>query len=61
LDLLIKSPQGARAEQQEFNITLGRSLDPSAGEADLLPQDITRVLLNLVSNGFYPATKRKAH
>ena len=37
-----------------------RSLDPVAGEVDLFPQDITRVLLNLISNGFYAATKRKA-
>jgi two-component system NtrC family sensor kinase len=51
---------GARAEQQGFNITLERSLDPAAGEVDLFPQDITRVLLNLISNGFYAATKRKA-
>ena len=50
---------GARAEKQGFNITLERSLDPSAGEADVFPQDITRVLLNLISNGFYAATKRK--
>jgi GAF domain-containing protein len=51
---------GARAEQQGFNITLERSLDPAAGEVDAFPQDITRVLLNLISNGFYAATKRKA-
>ena len=51
---------GARAEKQGFNITLDRSLDPGAGEADIFPQDITRVLLNLISNGFYAATKRKA-
>ena len=51
---------GARAEKQGFNITLDRSFDPAAGEADLFPQDITRVLLNLISNGFYAATKRKA-
>ncbi|MGA6938669.1 MAG: ATP-binding protein, partial [Pseudolabrys sp.] len=51
---------GARAEKQGFNITLERSLDPTAGEADVFPQDITRVLLNLISNGFYAATKRKA-
>jgi two-component system NtrC family sensor kinase len=50
---------GARAEQQGFNITLERSLDPAAGEVDIFPQDITRVLLNLISNGFYAATKRK--
>ena len=51
---------GARAEKQGFNITLQRSLDPAAGEADVFPQDITRVLLNLISNGFYAATKRRA-
>ena len=50
---------GARAEKQGFNITLERSFDPTAGEADVFPQDITRVLLNLISNGFYAATKRK--
>ena len=52
---------GARAEKQGFNITLERSFDPTAGEADVFPQEITRVLLNLISNGFYAATKRKAH
>jgi two-component system, NtrC family, sensor kinase len=51
---------GARAEKQSFEITLERSFDPAAGEADLFPQEITRVLLNLISNGFYAATKRKA-
>ena len=51
---------GARAEKQGFNIALERSFDPAAGEADLFPQEITRVLLNLISNGFYAATKRKA-
>ncbi|MGB8042937.1 MAG: GAF domain-containing protein [Pseudolabrys sp.] len=50
---------GARAEKQGFNITLQRSFDPGAGEVDLFPQEITRVLLNLISNGFYAATKRK--
>jgi signal transduction histidine kinase len=51
---------GARAEKQGFNITLERSLDPAAGEVDVFPQDITRVLLNLIANGFYAATKRKS-
>jgi two-component system, NtrC family, sensor kinase len=51
---------GARAEKQGFNITMERSLDPAAGEADVFPQDITRALLNLISNGFYAATKRSA-
>src|SRR6202166_1215830 len=50
---------GARAEKAGFNITLKRDLDPAAGMIDLYPQEITRVFLNLISNGFYAAAKRK--
>ncbi len=50
---------GARAEKSGFNITLQRDFDPAAGMIDLYPQEITRVFLNLISNGFYAATKRK--
>jgi two-component system, NtrC family, sensor kinase len=50
---------GARAEKSGFNITLQRDLDPSAGIIDLYPQEITRVFLNLISNGFYAAHKRR--
>ena len=50
---------GARAEKAGFSITLKRELDPAAGMIDIYPQEITRVLLNLISNGFYAATKRK--
>jgi signal transduction histidine kinase len=51
---------GARAEKQGFNIKLERALDPAAGQVDCFKQEITRVLLNLISNGFYAASKRKA-
>jgi signal transduction histidine kinase len=51
---------GARAEKGDFNITLERSFDPATGEVNLLPQEITRVLLNLISNSFYATTQRKA-
>jgi GAF domain-containing protein len=50
---------GARAEKEGFNITLERSFDPTAGEVDLYPQEITRVFLNLIANGFYATTKRR--
>jgi signal transduction histidine kinase len=50
---------GARAERPSFNVTLERDLDPTAGMADIYPQEITRVFLNLISNGFYAAAKRK--
>jgi len=50
---------GARAEKAGFNIKLERNLDPSAGALDLYPQEITRAFLNLISNGFYAASKQK--
>jgi two-component system NtrC family sensor kinase len=51
---------GARAEKEGFSITLQRDLDASVGMADVYPQEITRALLNLISNAFYATTKRKA-
>jgi two-component system, NtrC family, sensor kinase len=50
---------GARAEKPGFNITMQRNLDPQAGLIDLYPQEITRVFLNLISNGFYAANRRR--
>ena len=50
---------GARAEKPNFNVTMQRSFDPAVGIADVYPQEITRVLLNLISNGFYATAKRK--
>ena len=50
---------GARAQDQNFNITLERDLDRNIAPIELVPQDMTRVLLNLFGNGFYAATKRR--
>jgi two-component system NtrC family sensor kinase len=50
---------GARAEKSGFNVTIEKSLDPRAGAADIYRQEMTRVLLNLISNAFYATTKRK--
>jgi GAF domain-containing protein len=50
---------GARAEKPQFNVTLQRDFDASAGTIELFPQEITRVFLNLISNGFYAVTRRK--
>jgi two-component system, NtrC family, sensor kinase len=49
---------GARAQDQNFNITLEREFDPAMRPIELVPQDITRVFLNLFGNGFYAANKR---
>jgi two-component system NtrC family sensor kinase len=51
---------GARAEKPGFNITLQRDFDEAAGTVEGFPQEITRAFLNLISNGFYAATKRWA-
>jgi len=49
---------GARAQDQNFNITLEPEFDRSLTPIELVPQDVTRVLLNLFGNGFYAATKK---
>ena len=41
-------------------MVLKRDLDPDAGIVELYPQEITRALLNLISNGFYAVTQRKS-
>ncbi len=50
---------GARAQDQNFNITLERDYDKDIAPVALVPQDITRVLLNLFGNGFYAANERR--
>src|SRR5205814_8898054 len=42
-----------------FNITLERDLERGLALVELVPQEVTRVLLNLFGNGFYAATKRR--
>jgi two-component system NtrC family sensor kinase len=49
---------GARAQDQNFNITLERDLAPGLAPVEIVPQDVTRVFLNLIGNGFYAAHKR---
>ena len=50
---------GARAQDQSFNVTLQRDLGEGIAPITLAPQDVTRVLLNLFSNGFYAARERQ--
>jgi two-component system NtrC family sensor kinase len=50
---------GARAQDQTFNITLERDVAHGIAPIELVAQDITRVCLNLIGNGFYAATKRQ--
>jgi signal transduction histidine kinase len=50
---------GARAQDQSFNVSLQRDFGEGIAPVTLAPQDITRVLLNLFSNGFYAARRRQ--
>jgi signal transduction histidine kinase len=49
---------GARAQDQNFNITMERDLDPKLAPIEVVPQDLTRVFLNLFGNGFYATAKK---
>ena len=48
----------ARSQDHSFDITLERDLDRDLAPVDVVPQEMTRVLLNLIGNGFYAANKR---
>jgi len=49
---------GARAQDPNFDIALEHDLDSNLAPVDVVPQELTRVLLNLIGNGFYAANKR---
>ena len=50
---------GARAQDQSFNITLDRDYDRDLAQIELVPQEMSRVFINLIGNGFYATTKRQ--
>ena len=49
---------GARAQDQNFNVTIERAYGEHIAPIALVPQDVTRVLLNLYGNAFYATNKR---
>jgi signal transduction histidine kinase/ligand-binding sensor domain-containing protein len=50
---------GLRAKDKSFNAGMKTELDPSLGKVNVVPQDLGRVILNLITNGFYAVTERK--
>ena len=50
---------GARAQDQTFNIRMDREFDRDLARIELVPQEMSRVFINLFGNGFYAATKRQ--
>jgi signal transduction histidine kinase len=50
---------GLRAKDKSFNAILETDYDDSIGKIEIVPQDIGRVVLNLISNAFYAVSERK--
>ncbi|MDX2047578.1 MAG: ATP-binding protein [Chitinophagaceae bacterium] len=46
---------GLRAKDKSFNATMKTDFDESIGSINIIPQDIGRVVLNLINNAFYAA------
>ena len=50
---------GMRAQDSSFNVTIETEFDPAVGRIEVVPQDISRVFLNIISNACYEANRRK--
>ena len=50
---------GMRAQNKDFNITIERDYDKSLEKIKVVPQDISRVFLNIINNGCYSANDKK--
>ena len=51
---------GLRAKDKSFNATMKTDFDETIGNINIIPQDIGRVILNLITNAFYAVTERNA-
>ena len=49
---------GARAKNKSFNVTVKSNFDETAGKINIIPQDIGRVILNLINNAFYAVSAK---
>jgi signal transduction histidine kinase len=50
---------GLRAQDPSFNVTLKTEFDPEIGIVDIVPQDFSRAILNLVNNACFAADQKK--
>lgn len=53
------SYHGLRAKDKSFNVTLKTDFDNSAGKIAVVPQDVGRAVLNLLTNAFYAVNEKK--
>jgi two-component system NtrC family sensor kinase len=49
---------GLRAKDKSFNATMETHFEPNLPKVDIFPQDIGRVILNLITNAFYAVNER---
>ena len=52
---------GFRAKDKSFNATLNTDYDESIGNINIIPQDIGRVILNLINNAFYAVAEKRTN
>ena len=50
---------GMRAKDKSFNVIMKTDFDETIGKISIIPQDIGRVILNLITNAFYAVTEKK--
>jgi signal transduction histidine kinase/ligand-binding sensor domain-containing protein len=53
------SYHGLRAKDKSFNAKMINEFDPNVGKLNVVPQDLGRVILNLITNAFYSVTEKK--
>ena len=53
------SYHGLRAKDKSFNATIKTDFDPNIGKVNIIPQDVGRVILNLLTNAFYVVDEKK--
>jgi signal transduction histidine kinase len=51
---------GMRAHDPEFNVSIEKNYDQSVGYITVVPQDVSRVFLNIIANSFYEVRKKRA-
>jgi signal transduction histidine kinase len=52
---------GLRAKDKSFNVKIKTDFDKNIGHINIIPQDIGRVVLNLINNAFYVVDEKKKH
>jgi two-component system NtrC family sensor kinase len=50
---------GLRAKDKAFNVTINTKFDEHVGEMNIISQDLSRVVLNLINNAFYAVSEKK--